>query len=150
MSYIICKSNNVQMDLMVLKKYQPQLVGYMRQYGCTYDREDEWEHKGKKYVVLKDIRGKRGKSLGDVIGLFYSLEWNSLIEGSSEDKFYITMNARRRAKNHADADRTETCEGGDSRNEREPAGNPESGTVGEPAGDGVDAGHPGADHPGRI
>jgi hypothetical protein len=118
MSYIISKNDNVRLDIMIVKKYQPQLIGYMRQYGCTYDREVDWKSdKDNHYVILKDVKGEHGRDLGEVIGLFYSLEWNKLIDGSSEDKFYITLNARRRAKDHAGKDRKETGEGRDGGNE---------------------------------
>ena len=139
MNYIIQKDPAVRIDLMTDKQYLPTLVSYCQRMGCKYEKEVECKPiKGREYVVLKDISGKNGAGVGELIGLFYSLEWGSLIEGETQKKFYILINRRRKAKKHAGKNRKETGAGSDGGNSGEPAGNAESEQVVGPVGDGCD------------
>ena len=91
MSYIISKSPDVKMNLMVLKQYLPELAGYCERTGCKYDKEVAFDPgNGEEWVTLVNVSGGNGRKLGDLIGLFYSIEWKNLIEGI-EDKFYIVL-----------------------------------------------------------
>ena len=98
MGYSICKNPGIRLDLMVEAKYYPQLVGYFQRMGCTYTEERRAEPgNGKQYAVLTDVQGKNGRAVGELIGLFYSLEWASLKDGT-DDKFYILLNPRKKGK----------------------------------------------------
>ena len=141
MNYIICKHPSIRLDLMCDKQFLPTLVSYCQRMGCKYEKEAACKPIGEReYVVLKDISGKNGASVGELIGLFYSLEWGTLMQGESTRKFYILINRRKKAKKHAGKDRKETGEGRDSRTAGEPSGNPGSGPVDQPAGNGDDPG----------
>ena len=146
MNYIIQKDPSIRIDLMVEKRFLPTMVSYCQRMGCKYEKETECKPIGdRNYVVLKDISGKNGATVGELIGLFYSLEWGTLMEGENQKKFYILINRRKKAKKHAGKDRKETGEGRDSGDSGESAGNPGSGTVDQPAGDGDDSGDFGVD-----
>lgn len=144
MPYIVCKHPAVRMDIVVKKEYEPQLVGYFERMGCKYEKEDPYTPmKGVEYVILRDISAANGRSIGELLGLFYSLEWGHLVEGKESDKFYIMVNPRRKkkgAKKHVQTNRPEPDQGSHSGNSGESSGNPGPGTVGGPAGDGIDAG----------
>lgn len=91
MSYIVSKSPDVKMNLMVLKKHLPELAGYCERTGCKYDKEVAFDPgNGEEWVTLANVSGGNGRKLGDLIGLFYSIEWKNLTEGI-EDKFYIVL-----------------------------------------------------------
>ena len=143
MSYILHKSPAIKMDIMVLKEFQPQLIGYMQRMNCTYAKEEEIDPKnGKIYILLSDITSKNGKNLGELIGLYYSLEWGHLND-ERDDKFYIILNPRRKkGKKNVHKDRKETDGRSESGNGGEAAGDSGSGPVGGSAGDGI---NPGAD-----
>lgn len=147
MNYILCVNPNVRLDLMVEESFYPQLVSYVQRMGCTYAEERTAKPgNGRVYRVLKDIQGKTGGAVGELIGLFYSLEWNNLKDGESGRKFYMMINPRRKGKkNNAGKNRKETDQGGNGGNSGEPAGYSESGPVVGPAGDGNDAGTDGSD-----
>jgi hypothetical protein len=148
MGYVIIKNPAVQMDLMVKKQYQPQLVSYMERMGVRYANEVTgtiWEDSTEEWVKLYDISGESGKSVGELIGLFYSLEWGHLT-AEDEDKFYIMLHPARKGKRkHARKNRKETGTGSNGGDSGESSGYSEPGQVGGPAGDGYDAGDPGAD-----
>lgn len=117
MNYVVAKHPNVLVDMMVEERFYPQLIGYFQRTGCHYKKEREADPKnGKKYRVLKDVTGPGG-NLGELIGLFYSLEWGNLIEGEPHGKFYIMINPRRKGKKkNVREDRKEAdsgSEGGD-------------------------------------
>lgn len=96
--YIVSKSPVIRMDLMVKKEFQPQLVSYIERTGCTYEREDYSKPiDGSEWVCLKNVQGKTGWNLGELLGLFYSLEWGSNTE-ERVDKFYVILNAKKKGK----------------------------------------------------
>ena len=140
MSYVVIKNSSIKMDLVVKKEYQPQLVSYIERMGCTYAKETAGEKNG--FVCLHDISAPCGRNIGELIGLFYSLEWGHLVEGLPDDKFYILLNTRKKAKKHVHKNRKETDSGSEGGDRGEPSGNPGSEQVGGPAGDRLDAGNP--------
>ena len=124
MGYIVCKDPHIRIDFMVREEHQAELVGYIRRMNCEYKKEVRSDlGNGDVWVCLKDIRpAKRegggrvyGKQLGELIGLFYSIEWTNLTEGK-EDKYYLMLTDRRRekyaGKNRKKAD--QRSEGGDA------------------------------------
>lgn len=148
MNYVSLVHPSLHLDLMVEQEFYPQLVSYIQRMDCTYTEERELRPiRGHKYRVLKDIRGKNGAGLGELLGLFYSLEWGALTDrGEQARKFYIMVNPRRKEKRkHAGKHRKEADQGSHSGNSGEPAGYSEPGPVGGSAGNGADAGVTGAD-----
>lgn len=143
MAYVICLNPEVKLDLMVRKEHQAELVSYFARCGCAYKKEKETTFpNGETWVTFKDIYpAHNGRELGDLIGLFYSMEWKNLIEGQ-EDKYYILIN-RRRGKKYAGKNRKEVRQ----RSESGDAGEPDTADRhNEPDGDGgefADAGNPG-------
>ena len=155
MNYSIMMHPVVRMDLIVDRKFEPQLVGYIQRMGCTYAEErniNGFEPSGKKeWVILKDVKGPNGGKLGELIGLFYSLEWGNLMSGDEQSKFYIIMNPRRKGKkDNVCADRKETGTGSDSGDSGDEAGTAGPGPVDGAAGDGTDVGTAGADDSGEL
>ena len=147
MNYVVCANPNVTLDLMVDEEFYPQLVSYVTRMGCKYAKERTAKPiKGRKYHVLKDITGPNGGAVGELLGLFYSLEWGTLAKGESQRKFYIMINQKRKGtKKHAGKTRKENAKGSDIGTSGESSGNPGSGTVGGLAGISVDAGFTGDD-----
>ena len=147
MNYVICKDPGLELDLMVEEAFYPQLVSYIQRMGCKYARERAvTPRKGRIYHVLKDLTGPNGAAVGEVIGLFYSLEWGGLLEGEEARKFYIMVRPKRKGKKkHADKNRKEPDQGSNRGDRGEPTGNSGSEPLGRPAGDGPDAGVIGAD-----
>lgn len=111
MSYVICKEPNIRIDLMVKKQYYPQLIGYFQRMGCTYKKEIE-RHFGndESWIILKNVQADNGMKIGQLIGLFYSMDWQGLTEGK-EDKFYILLNSWKKGKKYAGKDRKEIHQG---------------------------------------
>lgn len=122
MSYVICKHNNVRIDLMVRKKYQAQVVSMLERMHCRYESEEECNpNPGDTWVCLKDLSGENGAYLGEALGLFYAMEWDNLIEGVNE-KYYILINPRRKEKKKdVHENRTEADPGSEGGNSGEPA-----------------------------
>ena len=147
MNYIIQKDPSIRIDLMCEKQFLPTLVSYCQRMGCNYQKETECPPmNGAQYVVLKDISGRNDAAVGELIGLFYSLEWGSLTEGDAQKKFYILINRRRKGKKkHAGTDRKETGEGRDGGTGGEPADDSGSGQMDRPDRDGNDPGDAGFD-----
>lgn len=147
MNYIVHADPNVSLDLMVEESFYPQLVSYFERMKCRYTEERAVKPvKDRNYRVLKDISGPNGASVGELLGLFYSLEWGSLREGETGKKFYIMIHQRRKGKKkNAGKNRKEADQGSNGGDSGEPAGYSEQGPVGGPAGDSDDAGYPGPD-----
>lgn len=155
--YIICKDPSIQIDLIVREDLLPQLVSYIQRTGCTYAKEKpmnlhgphELDGTAVRHVCLKDVQSTKGVDLGELIGLFYSLEWGNLVEGR-EDKFYVMIKKRKGIKHHVHKNRAETNSGSESGDRGEPAVNSGSGPVDEPDRDGSDTGSAGTDNPGIV
>ena len=147
MNYIVQANPNVRLDLMVEESFYPQLVSYCERMKCKYAEEHTVKPvKDRVYHVLKDISGPNGACVGELIGLFYSLEWGNLIEGGTHKKFYIMINPRRKGKKkNAGKNRKEADQGSNGGAAGEPSGDSGSGPVGGPAGDGASAGTDGTD-----
>ena len=122
MSYVICKEPGIKIDLMAKKQYQPQLVGYVRTAHCTYDKEVIRVIKGlnEEWVVLKNVTAENGKDVGQLIGLFYSMDWIGLTAGA-EDKFYILIH-KARGKKHGGKNRKKADSGREGGTGEGPAG----------------------------
>lgn len=100
MSYVISKHPSVRINLMVKKENLAELVSYVERCGCRYKKEREIvPGNGETWVSLVDIEAENGKALGDLIGLFYSMEWKNLTEGR-EEKYYMII-AERKGKKYA-------------------------------------------------
>lgn len=147
MNYVVFANPNVTLDLMVDEEFYPQLVSYCQRMGCKYAKERTAKpFKGRKYRVLKDITGPNGSAVGELLGLFYSLEWGTIVEGGTQRKFYILINQRRKGKKkNAGKNRKEVGKGSDGGDSGESSCDPGSGPVDGYSGDGVDAGSDGAD-----
>ena len=147
MNYILMKDNSIRLDLIVDREFLPQMVGYVTRMGCTYTEEKQIEGiKGRDYVLLRDIQGPTCASVGELLGLFYSLEWGSVTKGGDGRKFYIMLNSRRKGrKKNADKDRKEAGKGSHCGDHGEPSGNSGSEPLGGPAGNGTYIGDPGDD-----
>ena len=119
MSYIISKNPDIHVNLMVKKEYMPELVSYVQRVGCKYEKEVLFDPgNGEEWVTLTNVNGSNGRDLGDLIGLFYSIEWKTLTEGK-HDKFYMILgtNEKKGVKNYAGKNRTkigQRSEGGDA------------------------------------
>lgn len=152
MAYVINKHPAVRIDIMILQKYWPKMVGIVQRTGCTYFKED-WMNlpNGHDYVILRDIKSNDAWRLGNLIGLLYSLEWDSMFKEEEKpdpktpDKFYILIKPRKKGKKNVPKDRKETGAGSESGNSGESGGsagsesNSGSDTSGvEPVGDGFD------------
>ena len=148
--YIVCKSPVVRLDLMVKKELHAQLVSYFERTGCTYEKEDAGNPgNGEEWVCLKNIEAKRGSDIGELLGLFYALEWGNLVEGH-DDKFYIIMNAKKKGKKkNVREDRKEADSGSESRNPGEPYKSAEPGQVAGTGREYYNAGTAGPDDPGE-
>ena len=148
--YIVCKSPVVRLDLMVKKELHAQLVSYFERTGCTYEKEDAGNPgNGEEWVCLKNIEAKRGSDIGELLGLFYALEWGNLVEGH-DDKFYIIMNAKKKGKKkHVREDRKEVDSGSDSGDSGESGEPAEPGQVAGPTGEWPDIAVPGFDNSGE-
>lgn len=147
MNYVVCANPNTSISLMVPEEFYPQLVSYVQRMGCKYAEERAAKPvNGRNYRVLKDISGPNGGAVGELLGLFYSLEWGSLVEGESQRKFYIMINPRRKGKKkNAGKNRKEADQGSNRGNPGEPAADTGSEQVDRPAGGGIDAGDAGDD-----
>ena len=115
-SFVLFRNPDVRIDIMILQKYWPKLVSIIERTECTYYREDWLElENGQKYVALRDVKADRPHRLGELIGLFYSLEWDSLTDTPDEnkpaEKFYILIKPRKKGKKHDQKDRQETGAG---------------------------------------
>ena len=137
MAYILSKSPVVRLDMMVEAEFYPQLVGYMQRMGCTYAEERKIEPgNGKQYAYLVDIQGQYGKNIGELIGLFYTLEWPALNDGK-DSKFYLILNPKKKGKKkNGCEDRKAADEGCNGTAGGESAGGTESGQMDGSAGDG--------------
>lgn len=133
--YVINKEPGIQIDLMVKRKYLPQLVGYIERMGCGYKKEITRELKAlnEEWVTLKDISSENGAGIGQLLGLYYSMDWQALAEGA-EDKFYILIH-KARGKRHGGKNRKKAGSGREAG-----AGEGSAGDIqhAEPAGDGGD------------
>ena len=147
MNYVVVSHRSIRIDLMVDQEFFPQLVSYCQRMGCTYAEERTAKAvNGHVYRVLKDVKGPNGGALGELLGLFYSLEWGALAEGITKRKFYMMINPRRKEKKkNAGKNRKEADQGSNGGDSGEPSGNPGPGPVGGSAGDGADAGTAGDD-----
>ena len=147
MNYIVHADPNVTLDLMVEESFYPQLVSYCERMKCKYVEERTVKPvKDRNYHVLKDITGPNGASVGELLGLFYSLEWGTLMDGETQKKFYIMINQRRKGKKkNAGKNRKEADQGSNGGDSGESSGYSEPGSVGGLVGDGTDAGTPGPD-----
>ena len=140
MSYVIFKHPAIRMDLMVRRELWPKLVSHIARCDCTYAEERTTVNKktGEAWVCVKDVRSLRGYKIGELIGLFYGLEWE-IVQKDEEDnaRFYILLNPRKGGYNNA-------------RKNRKTAGARRQGrNTGKPAGDiqpGPDSGHRGNDY----
>lgn len=115
-SFVLFRNPDVRIDIMILQKYWPKLVSIIERTECTYYREDWLElENGRKYVALRDVKADRPHRLGELIGLFYSLEWDSLTdtpdETKSPEKFYILIKPRKKGGKHVQRNRQETGAG---------------------------------------
>lgn len=145
-NYIYCANPNLQLNLMIDEQFAPQLVSYIQRMGCTYAKEVHTKPlNGRIYTVLKDIQGKTGAAVGELIGLFYSLEWGSLTEGDTARKFYIMIGQRRKEKKNADKTRKEVHTGSNGGDRGESSCDSGQGPVDGPVGDRFDIGAIGAD-----
>ncbi len=119
-SFVLFSNPGVRIDIMILQKYWPKLVSIIERTDCRYYKEDWMElDNGQKYVILRDVKADRPNKLGELIGLFYSLEWDSLTDTPAEnkppEKFYILIKPRKKGRKHVQENRTETgagCESG--------------------------------------
>jgi len=121
MSYVICKEPGIQIDLMVKKKYHAQLASYVDRMGCTYKKEVTRIIKGldEEWVTLKDVASKDGRGVGQLLGLYYSMDWQGLTEGK-EDKFYILIH-KVRGKKYGRKNRKKVDSGSKGRTAERPA-----------------------------
>lgn len=118
MGYVISKSPDVRINLMVKQEYQAEVVSYCTRMHCRYKKERIFEPgNGETWVTLVDVEPEEGggRNLGELIGLFYSLEWQNLTEGK-QDKFYIVLGTKREKgrKKHARKNRQKTGQRGES------------------------------------
>ena len=128
MPYIVNMHPVIKMDLMVLQKYMPKLIGAVINAGCEYEKEDWIELKnGQNYVILRDVRSKRGDQIGDLLKTLYEMDNTVPDETGEPQKFYILLKPRKKAKKNAQKDREETGAGSEGGAGSEPAGNLESG-----------------------
>ncbi len=106
MSYVICKEPGSQIDLMFKKEYLPKVAGYVDSTKCTYKKEVDRTIKGlgEEWVTLKNVTADNGLQLGQLLGLYMSLDWEALSRGS-EDKFYIPIHKARGKRNNGGKDR---------------------------------------------
>lgn len=104
MAHVIFKHPLIRMDLMVRKKYWPKLVAYIRRCECFYEEENPYDPgNGEEWIRVKDVQSLRGYEIGNLVGLFYGMEWDSAINPENQaDKFYICLNLRKRGKNEND------------------------------------------------
>lgn len=104
-SFVLFKNPAVRIDIMVLEKFWPKMVSIIKRTECTYYKEDRLEVEGGgTYVAIRDVKADRPNKLGELIGLLYSLEWDSLTDTKDEnkapEKFYILIKPRKKGKNH--------------------------------------------------
>lgn len=146
MSYVICKDPGIRMDMMVKKKYAPQLVGYIRQKGCTYTREIEKKIREteEEWIVLMDITGKNGKAIGGLLEIFCCMDWESKVFGD-DDKFYILLNRRKGKKKYVQKNRSQAGTGRKDRTGGESAGAADTGHADADYGKPGDGGSDGTD-----
>lgn len=144
MSYVVCRDEGIQMDLMVKKKYWPKLIGHIQRSECTYKEEKEIEISGESWIRVVDIQAKYGYELGGLLGLFYGMEWDSLKQ-EDETKFYILLGNKKEAGRNARKTRKKAHAGRKGGADGKPAGDIRPGKAAGPGGDGAGAGDPGAD-----
>lgn len=122
MSYVIFKEPGIKIDLRVKKQYLPQLVGYVRSAHCAYDKEaiQVIKELNEEWAVLKNVTAENGKDLGQLIGLFYSMDWIGLTAGA-EDKFYFVIH-KARGKKHGGKNRKKADSGREGGTGEGPAG----------------------------
>ncbi len=110
--YVICREPGIEIDLMVKKRYHAQLASYVDRMGCTYKKEVDRVFKGtdEEWVTLKNVTSENGKSIGQLLGLFYSMDWQGLTEGA-EDKFYILIHRKRGKKKNGSRNRKKVDSG---------------------------------------
>ena len=127
-----------QVDLMVDELNYAQVVSYIQRINGTYvaERTAKPVKKGHIYHVLKDVQtGSAGVNFGELMGLIYKLADD--VNTEDDCRLYVMVHPKRKEKKKdAGKDRKETGEGCDGGDSGESAGYSESGTVGEPAGDG--------------
>lgn len=123
MAHVICKHPMVRLDLRVKKQHWPKLASMIGRCQCHYEAEFESkvDSTGEEWITLKDVQSLRGDQLGNLIGLFYSMEWDSVTEGK-EDKFYIMLNMKKREKKYDHEHREKVGPGCESRNSGKSAG----------------------------
>ena len=149
-NYIIHKNPSIRIDLMVRKEYYPKLVGLFQLNGCRYETEEIRKIKGTEWVRLTDISSKYGSEIGRLIESFYDLKFfASDAEAAMNDKFYITINYKRKGKKkYVREDRKESDEGRKGGDRGESADNAGSGPVDGYSGNRADAGGAGTDDSG--
>ena len=137
MNYILSKDPSIRLDLMIDEQFAPQLVSYIERMGCKYVKEAVVKPvNGRIYRVLKDISGPNGAAVGELIGLFYSLEWGSRVEGEAARKFYMMVYPRRKEKKkHANKNRKKADQGSNGGDRGESSCDSGSGEVVGPVGD---------------
>lgn len=114
MAYVICKNPMVRIDIMILQKYWPQMVGMIRQSGCTYFKED-WAElpNGHKYVMIRDVKSEHPNQLGTLFKMLNAMETTAQ---ETKDKFYILIKPRKKGKKYVQKDRKEIGTGSESGN----------------------------------
>lgn len=136
MSHTIFKHPLVRMDLMVKKEYWPKLIGAIQSCECTYKEEVETKlDDGTEWICVKDISSLRGYGLGNLIGLFYGLEWKPLSDEVEDEKFYILLSLRKEKKKNGEQDREKVHSGSKGGTGGKSAGDIRFGPNSRPGGD---------------
>ena len=98
MPYIVFKQPGIRIDLKVEKKFHVNLVSSMRRLDCSYRKEIEKTENGQTWVILKDVTSNKPYQLGELLGLFFSMDWVDAVSGNDK-KFYVMINQKRSKKN---------------------------------------------------
>lgn len=114
MAYVVCKHPVVRIDIMVPQKLWPQMIGFIKQSGCTYFKEDWIELPNERdYTVIRDIKSEHPWQLGILFGLIKTLESS---EEYAESKIYILIKPRKKGKKHVQKNRKEAGAGSEGGN----------------------------------
>lgn len=131
MPYMICQHPAVQTDLMFPERYWVKIASHVVSTRCTYSEEELLDLPTGRYIIMRDVRPVRenrqisgdicgANEVGELIGLFYAMEWDAVTDGEEgPKKFYILTKPRKRAKKNVQKNRTKADPGRQSGNSGE-------------------------------
>lgn len=129
MAYVICQHPAVRINLTFEKEFWPKVVSIIERCEGKYEEEIHiHENSGRKeFIMLKGVTALHNWQVGEILGLYYSLEFQAEDKTPENHKFYISVTIRKKAKKDVRENRKEIHSGSQGRAAGESSGNHQHG-----------------------